>query len=154
MDRVGRGKGKGKREKVIALDVGEVRIGVATGELGSSFAFGRGFFKREKQINDIETVKGLLEQEGASLVIVGLPKRSDGTYSKQTQRVRSFAKALQDAGINIAFEDERFTTQLASKGIAGSSLAKKKRQEKGRLDEAAAVLILETYLAKHAGGIN
>lgn len=141
-------------KKLIALDVGEVRVGVAAGELGSSFAFGRGFFKRQTQVKDIETVQRLLEQEGANLIVIGLPKRRDGSYSKQTQRVRSFAKALEDAGLKIAFEDERFTTQLAAKGIAKSSLARKKRQEKGRLDEAAAVLILETYLAKCAGGIN
>ena len=147
-------KKEGRLKGVIALDVGEVRVGVAVGELGLSFAFGRGFFKRETQAQDIETVRGLLEQESASLVVVGLPTRSDGSYSKQTQRVRSFAKALEDAGLTVAFEDERFTTRLASQGIASSGLSKKKRQEKGRLDEAAAVLILETYLAKRAGGIN
>lgn len=146
-------KGAG-RKSVIALDVGEVRVGVAAGEVGSSFAFGRGFFKRETQAKDIETVRSLLEQENASLVVIGLPKRSDGTYSKQTQRVRSFAKALEDAGLEVTFEDERFTTQLATKGIVSSGLPKKKRQEKGRLDEASAVLILETYLSKHGGGIN
>lgn len=143
-----------KPKGVIALDVGEARVGVAAGELGSSFAFGRGFFRREGQKKDVEAVQALLVQERAALVVVGLPKRSDGTDSKQTQRVRAFAKALEDAGLDTVFEDERFTTQLASRGIIGSGLPKKKRQQKGRLDEAAAVLILETYLSKHRDGIN
>ena len=136
------------RRTVIALDVGEARIGVARGEEGSSFAFGRGYIVSKRQKDDVQAVKDILSAENAELVVVGLPTRSDGTDSKQTQRVRAFARALQDAGMQVVFEDERFTTRIASQGLLSSGLPKKKRQEKGRLDEAAAVLILESYLNK------
>jgi len=137
-----------ERRTVIALDVGEARIGVARGEVGSPFAFGRGYIVSKRQKDDVQAVKDILEAENAELVVVGLPTRSDGTDSKQTQRVRAFARALQKAGMQVDFEDERFTTRIASQGLLGSGLPKKKRQEKGRLDEAAAILILESYLNK------
>ncbi len=137
-------------EAVIALDVGEARVGVARGELGSTFAFGRGYIVRRGLANDVAAVRARLEAENATRVVVGLPRRSDGGDSAQTQAVRDFAAALQAAGLAVVFEDERFTTQLAGRKLVASGLRKKKRQEKGLLDEAAAVLILETYLRKTA----
>lgn len=137
-------------ETVIALDVGEARIGVARGEVGSLFAFGRGYIVRSDLASDVAAVRARLEAENASLVVVGLPRRSDGGDSAQTKAVRKFAAALQEAGLETVFEDERFTTQLAGRGLVQSGLSKKKRREKGLLDEAAAVLILETYLRKAA----
>ena len=133
---------------MIALDVGEARIGVARGDLGSAFAFGRGWIVRRSLAEDIAAVESLLEQEGAKRVVVGLPRRSDGLDSAQTTRVRDFAAQLEAAGLEIVFEDERFTTRIATRGLVQSGLPKKKRQEKGRLDEAAAILILETYLRR------
>ena len=135
-------------EAVIALDVGAARIGVARGELGSSFAFGRGYIVRSNLTSDVAAVRARLVAENATRVVVGLPRRSDGGESAQTQAVRDFAAALQAAGLTVVFEDERYTTQLAGRGLVASGMRKKKRQEKGLLDEAAAVLILETYLRK------
>ncbi len=133
---------------VLALDVGEARIGVARGEVGSPFAFGRGFITRQKLSLDVAAVQALAEAEGAARVVVGLPSNMRGGDSPQTTKVRAFAAALEQVGLTVAFEDERLTTQLAAQGLAKSGLKKKQRQEKGRLDERAAVLILESYLAR------
>ncbi len=137
-------------EVLLALDVGEARIGVARGELGSSFAFGRGFIVRQKLSVDVAAVKTLVDEEGATLVVVGLPSNMLGGDSPQTRKVRVFTAELERAGLTTVFEDERLTTRLASQGLAWSGLKKRQRQEKGRLDERAAVLILESYLARHA----
>jgi putative holliday junction resolvase len=134
------------KQVVLALDVGDARIGLAKGETGSSFAFGRGFITRTKLREDIQALKELMTKESAELVVIGLPKSKDGTDSPQTQKVRVFAKELEKAGVAVRLEDERFTTRLASQHLR--DLPKHKRQEKGRLDEAAAILILESYLAK------
>jgi putative Holliday junction resolvase len=136
------------KQVILALDVGDARIGVARGEVGSLFAFGRGFITRTKLSEDIKALQGLLSKEEAELVVIGLPKSKDGSDSPQTQKVRAFAKELEKAGVTVVLEDERFTTRLASQQVSRSGLKKKQRQEKGRLDEAAAVLILESYLAK------
>ena len=135
-------------EVVLALDVGQSRIGVARGEVGSRLAFPRGAIRRTRQADDVAAVADLAREEGAARVVVGLPVRTDGTDSKQTQRVRAFARALEGAGLRVTFEDERFTTALAERGIAGGPLPRGKRAEKGRVDAASAVAILETYLAR------
>ena len=89
-----------------------------------------------------------MKQEGASSLVVGLPRRSDGTDSKQTAKVRSFVRELEKRGFEVFLEDERFTTRIATQGITQSGISKTKRQSKGRVDEASAVLILESFLAK------
>ena len=130
----------------IALDVGEARIGFATSDAHGRFAFGRGYHTRSKLETDIDAVREFLARERAKTVVVGLPLRTDGADSPQTRRVRTFAASLQAAGLRVAFQDERFTTRIATQNLMGKS--KKKRQEKGNTDEASAVAILETWLSK------
>lgn len=134
---------------LLALDVGDARIGVAKGESGTSFAFGRGFISRQELEEDITAVKELMAQEDATRLVIGLPRHRDGSDSPQTTKVRAFAGALETEGLEVVFEDERFTTRLATQSILQSGASKKKRRDKGRVDEASAVLILESYLAKH-----
>ncbi|HZW26984.1 MAG TPA: Holliday junction resolvase RuvX [Trueperaceae bacterium] len=140
---------------VLGLDVGDARIGLARAEAGSSVAFGRGAIARVGVKRDVEEVARVAAAEGAGVVVVGLPRNMDGTESRQTARVRSFAAALGERlapeGVEVVLEDERLSTRSAYRQIAGSPLPRGKRQEKGRLDEAAAVLILESYLARTAG---
>jgi len=97
-------------------------------------------------------VAAAVKEEGASLVIVGLPLSLDGSDSAQTARVRAFVAELEPVleplGASVALEDERLTTRMAQRQIGGGPLPRGKRQAKGLLDEAAAVLILESYLAR------
>ena len=86
--------------------------------------------------------------EGADAIVVGLPLRLDGTSSEQTERVKRFADALAAAGARVVLEDERLTTRMAQRQVGASELPRTRRQEKGRLDEAAATLILESYLRR------
>lgn len=138
-------------ETVLALDVGEARIGLARGERGSPFAFGRGWLTRGPRLgDDVRALRELAKDEGASLLVVGLPRRSDGGDSRQTRRVLDFARHLQQEGFTVEFEDERYTTRVAGQQLLGGSRSKRQRQEKGLLDEAAAILILETWLQRQA----
>lgn len=134
--------------KLVALDVGDVRIGLAAGEEGRSFAFGRGFLTRQTLALDLQALAQLAEAENAHTFVVGLPRNLDGSDSVQTQKVRAFAAELGNLGYNVHLEDERLTTRLAASNIVKSGLGRQKRREKGRLDERAAVLILESYLAR------
>jgi release factor glutamine methyltransferase len=130
----------------IALDVGEARIGFAASDVQGRFAFGRGYHTRGRLENDINAVRDLLGREQAKMIVVGLPLRTDGADSPQTQKVRAFATALETAGLPVAFQDERFTTRIATQNL--KTQTKKKRQGKGNTDEASAVAILETWLSK------
>lgn len=135
-------------EVMLGLDVGEARIGAAVGEVGHVFVFGRGVIDASDRDEAVRRVRELAAAEGAERVVVGLPRRTDGSESKQSKRVRAFGKALADAGLDVVFEDERFTTQLAAKQVRGAGLPRGKREQKGRLDEASARLILESYLTR------
>lgn len=135
-------------EVLLALDVGEARIGVARGESDSPLVFGRGAISRRRQAETVADVRELAREEGASMIVVGLPRRTDGTDSKQTQRVRAFARALEVSGLRVEFEDERFTSRIARQQITAAVPSRGKRREKGRVDEASAILILESYLRR------
>ncbi|HET8984725.1 MAG TPA: Holliday junction resolvase RuvX [Trueperaceae bacterium] len=141
---------------VLALDVGEARIGLARGQVGSSLAFGRGALDRRGTKTDVTSVASAARAEGATIVLVGLPLNLDGTDSAQTAKVRAFAVdlggTLEPLGIAVALEDERLTTRMAQRQIGTGPLPRGKRQVKGLLDEAAAVLILESYLARTMDG--
>ena len=140
-------------DSLLALDVGEARIGLARGEIGGPFVFGRGALVRSGRLaDDVAAVAAAAAAERAVLLVVGLPVRAQGGDSAQTQRVRAFVAALRAAGQAVELLDERFTTALAQRQVAASGLPRRKRREKGRLDEAAAIAILETYLARTAPG--
>lgn len=135
-------------EVVLGLDVGDARIGAAVGEVGHAFVFGRGAIDARDREAALRDVGELAEREGASRIVVGLPRRTDGAESAQAERVRDFAADLRAAGHEVVFEDERYTTQLAARQVRSADLPRGKRQQKGRLDEASARLILESYLAR------
>jgi len=136
---------------VLGLDVGDARIGLARAESGSALAFGRGWIDRTDLEADLAELRRIAAEEKADLLVVGLPRRSDGADSEQTRRVRRFADRLSEAGLEVALEDERFTTRIAGRQVATGPRSKGKRQVKGLLDEAAAVLILETWLQRNSG---
>ncbi len=134
---------------MLALDVGEARVGLARGERGTRWAFGRGALPRSGHLaQDVAAILEVARAEGADRIVVGLPVRAQGGDSVQTGRVRAFADALRAHGWTVDLVDERFTTALAARQLRATGLPRRKRQEKGRLDEGAAVAILETYLAQ------
>lgn len=143
---------QGARSRVLALDVGAARIGLAVGDEGRSLAFGRGAITRRGGKADADAVAQAAAAERATLVLIGLPLRLDGSSSDQTDRVKAFGAVLEerlkDSGVAVAYEDERLTTKLAGQRIADGALPRGKRQSKGLVDEASAVLILESYLQR------
>lgn len=147
-----RGPGLAPGAKVIGLDVGDARIGLAVGSVGSPLAFGRGALTRQGTRKDVAALMELLAAEGASAFVVGLPLRLGGGESEQTARVRSFAAALTGAGARVEFEDERLTTRAARRQLSGAGLPRASLREKARLDEAAAVLILQSWLMRAEAG--
>lgn len=133
---------------MLGLDVGRARIGMARAETGMPLAFGRGALQRHGTAADVSAVRRLAEAEGASVVVVGLPRRTRGGDSAQTSMVRAFGAALQRAGLRVVFEDERFTTALSERRLRDASLPRGRRRSKAAVDEASAILILESYLAR------
>lgn len=131
--------------RVIALDVGEARIGLAVGETGSPWAFGRGYLVRKNLEADLEALAAFAERERAERFVVGLPLRTDGRPSAQAERVLALVEAMRQRGMQVLLLDERYTTKLGQNRLKNAP--KRIRQEKGKLDEAAAIALLESYLA-------
>lgn len=132
--------------RVGALDVGEARIGLAVGEEGRPFAFGRGYLVRRTLEEDVAALLDFVRREGLGKLVVGLPLRTDLKESAQARRVLPLVEALRARGVEVELLDERFTTRLAQRRLA--SAPKRVRRDKGKLDEMAAVILLEGYLAR------
>ncbi|WP_022799092.1 Holliday junction resolvase RuvX [Thermus islandicus] len=132
--------------RVGALDVGEARIGLAVGEEGRPFAFGRGYLVRRTLEEDVAALLDFVRREGLGKLVVGLPLRTDLKESAQARRVLPLVEALRARGMEVELLDERFTTRLAQRRLADAP--KRVRRDKGKLDEMAAVILLEGYLAR------
>lgn len=120
---------------VLALDVSKHRIGYAVNH--GRLVFGRGSLERSRLKADLKAVQHKVSAEQATLLLLGLPLRTDGAPSPVADRVRSFGMELQKLGFDVAYQDERFTTRRARELGASD------------LDEAAAVQILELWLQGH-----
>ncbi|GAB5603205.1 Holliday junction resolvase RuvX [Thermus sp. FJN-A] len=131
--------------RVGALDVGEARIGLAVGEEGSPFAFGRGYLVRKTLEEDVEALLNFVRREGLGKLVVGLPLRTDLKASAQAGKVLPLVTALRARGVEVELLDERFTTKAAQERLRHAP--RRVRREKGKLDEMSAVVLLEDYLA-------
>ena len=125
--------------RVGALDVGEARIGLAVGEEGVPLASGRGYLVGT-------TLEEVVRREGLGKLVVGLPLRTDLKESAQAGKVLPLVEALRARGVEVELWDERFTTKLAQERLKHAP--KRLRRDKGKLDELAAVVLLEDYLAR------
>ncbi|KGQ22238.1 Holliday junction resolvase RuvX [Thermus filiformis] len=134
--------------RLAALDVGRARIGLAVGEEGLPFAFGRGYLVRRGLEEDVRALLGFFAREGVKKAVVGLPLRTDLKESQEAREVLRLVEALRAQGVEVELMDERYTTKLAQRRL--SEAPRRVRQEKGKLDEMAAIVLLEDYLARRA----
>jgi putative Holliday junction resolvase len=132
---------------VIALDVGNKRIGVAASDPGGSFAFPVATLERTSLRRDIAAIVAMAAERDATTIVVGDPISLSGHRGPQAKIVDAFCASLA-AGFAGTIErvDERLTTSAATDMLIEADVSRKKR--KGVVDQLAATLILETYLAK------
>lgn len=131
--------------RILGLDVGDKRIGIAiSDELGHT-AQGLISLDRVSQETDIRKIREIMEDYLSEKVVVGIPLRMDGTEGIQAQKVRDFASGLQ-ASISqpVIFWDERLTTVSARKALISGEVRRDRR--KRVIDKVAASLILQNYL--------
>ena len=138
-------------QKKIALDVGDKTIGVAVSDALLLTAQGVTTIERVGIRKDCGKVMDYIKEYDCDTVVIGLPKRLDGTDSPQTEKVYEFKKMLENkmrssgmSQIAIVFQDERLTTVQAEKVLIEADLSRKRRKEV--IDKQAAVLILQGYL--------
>lgn len=130
--------------RVIGLDHGSRRIGVAVGDTQTRIAFARPALRPRSAAAAADAVRRLADEEGVETIVLGLPYRMDGSEGPQAATVRRFGDRLVRIGLEVVYEDERL-----SSWAAGEALSEGRRQatrESGELDSAAARLILQQYL--------
>lgn len=134
-----------KYSRLVGIDVGTKRIGIAQTDLLKTFASPVGTFSPEETLHQL---KKITEQAPVDTFIVGWPLTSAGDEGKATERVQQFINKLHKAfpGIEIIKVDERYTSTQAMDVMVKAGVPKKKRREKERVDRIAAALILERYL--------
>jgi len=133
-------------KRVMGLDIGEKRIGIAFSDLLGFTAQGHSVYTRRQEEEDIAYLAGLAKERDVSRIVFGLPKNMNGTEGPQAEKVRAFAKSVSEAApdATIAFWDERLTTVAAHKVMIEADMSRNKRKKK--VDQLAAVLILQGYL--------
>lgn len=130
---------------MLALDHGQVRIGVAISDPGRKFVFGRDTIARSTDEVAIEAIAAVCAADAIKLVVVGLPLNADGTEGPAAAAARAFAgKAGARLGLPVVFADERYTTLEADEVLRERH--RDWRERRKRVDKAAATLILRTFL--------
>jgi len=135
----------GQKSRVLALDVGSKRIGVAVSDPLGITAQGLETIQRQNKRRDLETLRRLLSDYQVKEVVVGLPLRLSGAEGTQSEKMRRFAVDLQEHfGVTVHLWDERWTSTEANRLLRETELSIEKR---GRaVDRMAAVLILQSWM--------
>ncbi len=129
--------------RILCLDIGEKRIGVAISDENRIFA--RGLKSIERGEKEIDEIKKLVEEYNVEKIVFGLPLRLDGSMSRQTEKTLSFIENLKKY-ISLPFIpwDERLTTKQAENLLLQADLSRKKRKK--LIDKLSAQIILQNYL--------
>ena len=131
--------------RLLALDVGDARIGVALSDETGTLASGLVTLKAVGPRKDAQAVAALVRGHGAAEVVVGLPLRLDGSLGSQGEKVLAFVERLRRVlRVPVVTRDERLTSVAADERLAEAGV--KRRDRKARIDQAAAALILQELL--------
>ena len=134
-------------KKKIGLDIGTVRIGVATSDILGIIASSYETYKRRTLYLDVRYMAELAEKLDADTFVIGLPKKMDGSEGQSVDMVYAFAEELKKhTTAQIVFMDERLSTVSAERILIESNVRREKR--KGIIDSIAATIILQNYLDK------
>ena len=136
--------------RVLALDLGKKRIGLAlSDELGIT-AQGLETLEREGRRDDIEVLRRLTVEKNVKLILMGDPLHMSGEKSRQGDYTREFARELEyKTGLPIRFWDERWTSREAERTLRGSGIAHGER--KPAIDRLSAIILLQSFLDSAEG---
>ena len=133
------------RRRLLGVDYGSVRVGLAVSDPDRKFAFPLETYTRRERERDAAYYREVVEREEVGGLVVGLPVHTDGREGQKAAEARAFGRALAAAtGLPVVFWDERFTTVEAESALWEAGLTHKQR--KARRDRVAAQLLLQAYL--------
>lgn len=134
--------------RILGIDYGERRVGLALSDETATIASPLPTLKRRKGNRPpVAPVARLAEENDVEAIVIGLPLTLEGEESDWTREIREFGRKLGDrTGCPVTFQDERMTSVRAERAVRSLGLSREKREEKERVDAAAAVLILQSHL--------
>ncbi|MDF7774369.1 Holliday junction resolvase RuvX [Sphingomonas sp. AOB5] len=127
--------------RLLGLDVGTKTIGTALCDAGWSFASPALLIRRTKFTKDKAALAELIAQQQVKGLVIGLPLNLDGTDSPRTQSTRAFARNLDDMGLPILLQDERWSTVAVERTLIEQDFSRARRAE--MIDNMAAAHILQ-----------
>lgn len=134
--------------KVMAVDLGEKRIGVAVSDTTRMIAKAYGVIKRGSRKEDFQRYSQIIEQEAIELLVMGLPIPLSGVEGQRAAWVRDYTAELSShIEVPVVFWDESFSTKQAEASLRARGKRGKKVKE--RVDAVAAAFILQDYLDAH-----
>ena len=133
--------------KILALDIGTVRIGIAASDIMEIIASAYEVYRRKNEEADVKYIAELVSKLEAGEIVIGLPLKLDGTEGQSVEMARSFGDKLSKlTEVPIIYQDERLSTVSAQKILIESGMRREKRKDK--VDSSATTIILQTYLDK------
>jgi putative holliday junction resolvase len=131
--------------RILALDHGSKRIGVAMSDETKTIAQPLEFIPAEPFADFLARLKKILKEKEIDLILIGLPRNMDGGYGPAAQKVETFVGILKTAiTVPIKMWDERLTSSQANKMLIQGKVRRDKRKEK--VDKTAAAILLQSYL--------
>ena len=131
-------------ERIVCLDIGDVRIGVAVSDPTGTIASPVEVITRIGWGPDTARIKAICDRYQTNRILSGLPLNMDGTEGFQARKVRSFCGQLEKAGLNIIFQDERLSTVSAEEALIDGGVSRSGRKQ--IVDKIAAAVILQQWL--------
>ncbi|MBS3813193.1 Holliday junction resolvase RuvX [Candidatus Bipolaricaulota bacterium] len=134
-----------KTGKVMGLDWGSKRIGVAISDPGRSIAASSFTYNRKNSEEDLSYLRRLVRDKEITLIVVGMPITMAGEEGEVAEQVREFIGRLtEEVDVPVDVIDERLTSAEAERVLLSSDVSRRKRKE--HRDKLAATLILQRYL--------
>ena len=131
--------------RILALDVGDRRIGLAISDPTGLIASPLGHVERGP--TDIDDIIRIAGDNNAARIVVGVPLTLAGDSGEQAGKVRRFVREIRSAtDVPVVTVDERFSTVLALRLLTDTDRGRRSNRDKGRIDSSAAAVILQSYL--------
>ena len=131
-------------ERILCLDIGDVRIGVAVSDATRMIATPVEVIHRVGFGPDVKRVQELCRQYDTTQVLSGLPLNMDGSEGFQAEKVKLFCQQLEKAGLTVYYQDERLTTVTAENALLEDNMHRAQRKQ--HVDKVAAAVILQQWL--------
>ena len=141
------GRDDAREGRILALDLGERRIGLALSDPEGKLPARHWVYQRRSLPADLEYLHEVVVTEGVVEVVLGLPRNMDGSLGPRAEATLEFKKALEERlGMEVLLCDEELTTAEAERVLLEADLSRRKR--KRVRDALAATLILQRHLAR------